>query len=80
MATVTLLANGTAVEVVAAASTLAIVQNISTRAVVIANLADPAAGLILFPKEKLVIDSAWTAAWTGKALDGVACDLRVVQE
>ena len=80
MATVTLTANGAAVEVVAAASTLAIVQNISNTSVVIANLADPAAGLILYPKEKLVIDSAWTAAWNGKALNGVAALVRVVQQ
>jgi hypothetical protein len=82
MATVTLTANGAAVEVVAAAAVRAIVQNISTSSCVILNAADPAEGLILRPGESFDIGkvSAWTAAWTGKALDGKAVNLRVASE
>lgn len=80
MSAVTLLANGTAVEIVAAASTLAIVQNVSTGTVVIENAADPANGLLLFPKEKIVLDEAWSAAWMGKALHGVTAEIRVAQQ
>ncbi|GAG09817.1 unnamed protein product [marine sediment metagenome] len=80
MAIVTLTADGDAVIILAAAQPKALIQNNSHHACVIENAADPAAGLVLAPKEIINLPASWIQAWTGKALNGVAVQLRVIAD
>jgi hypothetical protein len=80
MASVTLTKDGAAVTVIAAASAKSIVQNVSPTSCVILNAADPAAGIVLGPKDIINLPATWIAAWTGKALNGVAVELRVATD
>ena len=80
MAIVTLTADGAAVEVIAAASAKTLVQNASSTSCVIENAVDPVGGIILAPKQIINLPATWIAAWTGKALNGVAVELRVAQD
>ena len=77
MAIVTLTDDGAAVTILAAAQPKALVQNNSSTACVVLNAADPAAGIVLAPKQLLNLPASWVSAWTGKALNGVAVELRV---
>ena len=80
MAIVTLLKDGVAVELVAAASTKSVIHNTGPGSIVVENAADPVDGIPIKPGETLVLD-AWTAAWTGKTLGGVNdVVVRVAQE
>jgi hypothetical protein len=80
MAIVTLLANGTAGELVAAASTKAVINNTGPGSIVVENAADPVGGIIIRPGETLDLPTGWTAAWNGKSLSGNIATVRVAQE
>ena len=83
MAEVSLPANGASVEIVAAASVRAIVQNTGSGTVELLNHASSAAGgILLKPGETLDIGnvSAWTLAWQGRSSNGKANIVRVAQE
>jgi hypothetical protein len=80
MAVVTLLANGTAGELVAAVSTKSVINNTGPGSIVVENAADPAGGIIIKPGETLGLPTGWAAAWTGKSLNGKVATVRVAQE
>ena len=80
MAIVTLPANGAVGELVAAASTRSVINNTGPGSIVVENAVDPVDGVIIKPGGTLVLDSAWTAAWTGKSLNGKIATVRVAQE
>jgi hypothetical protein len=63
MAIVTVPKAGTPIEVVPAAATRAIVQNVGGFDVLIENNADPSTGISLGPGESLDLGEAWTLAW-----------------
>jgi hypothetical protein len=65
MASITVPAAGTPVEIVSALSGNAIVQNVGAYEVIIENAVDPSAGLSLRPGEVINLSSVavWTLAW-----------------
>ena len=69
---------GDAVELVAAAANHSILQNAGAFGVVVENLADPVAGIVLKPGGVLELgDTAWDAAWNAKSLSGHNVPIRV---
>jgi hypothetical protein len=63
MAIVTVPEDGDPIEIVAAAATRAIVQNVGGFDIVMENAADPTTGISLGPGETLDLGAAWTLAW-----------------
>jgi len=83
MAKVTLPANGDSVEIVAALSVRAIVQNTGSGTIELLNHATLATdGIILKPGGTLDLGkvSAWTLPWVARSTNGKATTVRVAQE
>ena len=82
MAKVTLVAAGTAAELIPAAAVRGFIQNTGGSSIEVENAADPADGLLVGPGEILNIGTttSWTAAWTGKSPNGVDVVVRVAFE